>query len=227
MKIVPLNAWQDCYEFLTEQGFYRKSIIHMILNYPKLLQTPHINLLRSLECWRATQFGEKYVVILLENHSHLFEYVDANKLIIKVNFLLDIAETRKNTWKLFMNSPSIPYDNLKDIQEKASYIKNIMRADTESIVNSKIFSNSIENIKCRHIFLVRLGLYKPKNKKNRQLKDSNKNPSFNQIMDTSDKKFASKLGSISAEEYEVFRDLYLRELDRKEQFETDDFNDDE
>lgn len=226
LKTVPLNVWQECYDFLTEQGFYKKSIVYMILNYPKLLQTPHINLSRSLECWRATQFGEKNVVLLLEKHPHLFEYVDTKKLIIKVNLLLDIAETRTNTWRILMNSPSIPYDNIKDIQDKANYVKQIMRADTDSIVNSKIFSNSIENIKCRHMFLVRLGLYKSKNKKH-QLNNLNKNPPFHQIMDMSDKKFASKIGSISAEEYEVFKELYLRELDRKQELENEDFSDNE
>lgn len=226
LKNIPISSWQECYDFLTEQGFYRRSIVQMVINYPKLLQIPHVNLSRSLECWRGTQFGEKHVVLLLEKHSHLFEYVDANKLILKVNFLLDIAETRKNTWKLFMNSPSLPYDNLKEIQEKATYIKNKMRADVESIVSSKVFSNTIETIKCRHIFLVRLGLYKTTNKRI-QSKDLNKNPAFNQIMDTSDKKFASKVGSVTAEEYDVFRELYMRELDAKQELEDDDISDDE
>lgn len=97
-----------------------------------------------------------------------------------------------------------------------------MKVDETEVSKSKVFSYSLDAIKCRHVFLDRLGLFKPKNPKVDRLQPS-KNPKMNEIFDTSDREFAVKTCGVTLEEFETFRELYKREKNRDE----DDLDDEE
>jgi mTERF domain-containing protein len=49
----------------------------------------------------------------------------------------------------------------------------------------------------------------------------NKNEKLYKIMDTSDKKFASKVCHVTLEEYETFEDLYRKELSENDEVDSD------
>lgn len=94
------------------------------------------------------------------------------------------------------------------------YLTDIMKVDPTEASKSKVFSHSLDVIKCRHVFLNRLGLFKPKNPKVDPLLPS-KNPKMTNIYDTSDKEFATKICGVTLEEFETFRELFKREKDYK------------
>lgn len=87
-----------------------------------------------------------------------------------------------------------------------------MKVDETDAAKSKVFSHTLDVIKCRHVFLSRLGLFKPKNPKVDPLQPS-KNPKMAFIYDTSDREFAVKTCGVTLDEFETFRELYKREKD--------------
>lgn len=117
----------------------------------------------------------------------------------------------KNVWKLLMNSPNLINDTDEIIEEKFNYLINVMRCDIPEICKSEVFSKSLDEIKCRHIFLERLGLFKPKSLKS-ESKDLTNNPKLYRIIDTSDRNFSTKLCKVTLDEYEAFKELFKREL---------------
>lgn len=122
-----------------------------------------------------------------------------------------------------MNAPNLITDNVTTIDSKIAYIRNVMRAEVSDVVKSTVFSHSLESIQCRHVFLDRLGLYKPRSLKADPL-EPNKNPRMHLIYDTSDQAFASKTCGVSPEEFEVFEKLFAVELEKgKISFDEDSF----
>lgn len=101
-----------------------------------------------------------------------------------------------------------------------------MKVDVSDAAQSKVFSLPLEDIKCRHVFLFRLGMFKPKNPKVDPLQPS-KNPRMHYIYDTSDKEFAVKTCGVTLEEFETFRELYKREKDREYEESVDEDDDED
>lgn len=101
-----------------------------------------------------------------------------------------------------------------------------MKVDVTDVAKSKVFSLPIEEIKCRHVFLFRLGMFKPKNPKVDPLQPS-KNPKMSYIYDTSDREFAVKTCGVTLEEFETFRELYKRERDTNHEEEDVDDEDED
>lgn len=183
----------------------------MIVSNPSLLHRKHENIIQSLETWRSSQFGEKLVLILIEKYPQLLDITDAADLYLKIENLKKYAGGVKNVWRLFLNSPNLIYDKTSTTDVKVDYLNDVMRVDVLEVVKSAVFSNTFEEIRCRHVFLERLGLYKTKSKKADPAEPS-KNPKLYTIMDTSEKRFATKVAFVTLEEFEAFQELFKREL---------------
>lgn len=179
--------------------------------------------MQTLECWRSTQFGDQKVISLLEQYPELFDLREEHSLTARIAHLKPYALTGKNIWRLFMNAPNLITDHETTIDSKIAYIRNAMRAEVSDVVKSTVFSHSLESIQCRHVFLDRLGLYKPRSPKADPL-EPNKNPRMHLIYDTSDQAFASKTCGVSPEEFEVFQKLFAVEVEKgKIGFDEDSF----
>lgn len=175
----------------------------------------------SLNCWRSCQFGDRQMQTLLAAHPHLLELSDHNRLAQRVAFLHSYFETRKNVWRLFLNCPNLVGDSQAEIAPKINYILQQMRIEMLEVVKSCALSADLETIQCRHVFLERLGLFKPRKLKADPSEQSS-NPKLHQITDTSDKRFAVKVAFVTLEEFEVFQELYRRE--RNQNSERDGFD---
>ena len=126
-----------------------------------------------------------------------------------------------------MNCPNLVIDDLNEIELKFKYLIEEMRIEPPEIAKSCALSHSLDKIKCRHVFLDRCGLFKRRSLKVETNKKTTKNPNLYEITDTSDKRFATKVAFVTLEEFEVFEQLFKRELDRElgiddEEFEEDD-----
>lgn len=132
----------------------------------------------------------------------------------KIAHLKPYALTVKNIFRLFCSSPQIITENEKVIDAKIEYFRDVMRAEVSDVVKSSAFAHPLVMIKQRHVFLDRLGLYKPRSPKADPLEPS-KNPRMHQIMDTTDKAFATKICNVTLDEFEAFQALYKKEMDRK------------
>lgn len=170
--------------------------------------------------WRASQFGERYVQILVTENPHLLDIkwdeTVEKRILSRIQFFHDYAQTRKNVWRLLVACPNVIVDNLAEIQEKLNFFTTVMRVEHTDVVKTSALARPMAFLKMRHEFLIRLGMYKPKSIKGTVDPTlPNANPSLYQIFDTNDKRFATKVALVSLEEYEVFQELYAAELRRQ------------
>lgn len=100
-----------------------------------------------------------------------------------------------------------------NIIQTLEYIQSIMRVEIPEIYKSGALQMPLHDLKCRHIFLCRLGLYKPRNPKASPL-DPCTNAKLNEITVKDDAFFATEVAMVTLEEFRVFQELYEQELGR-------------
>jgi mTERF domain-containing protein len=221
LQSYPPELWQRSYETIVNEGFSPTKFLSIVNLNPKLLYSSPIKVHDQIEKWRSYQFGEKVTIELLETHQHLLEFTNFVDLTRNLEFLKTFVKNQKNLAKVLLNNPNLVFDKLSTIEGKVNYFRDIMKVDHTEVVKSSAFSLDLDKIKTRHIFMERLGLYETKRKKADENEPST-NPKFYQMMDTSDKRFATKLCFVTLEEYEAFEMLLKKELAK-----TDEDSDDE
>ncbi|XP_053957736.1 transcription termination factor 4, mitochondrial [Anastrepha ludens] len=221
---VPATQWQQAHETFMNHGLYTSNFLRIVIGNPAVLSRPTQRIVDAIEHWRSCQFGEKLLFLLLTKYPEFLDVTDELRLRKQMRYLKSFAGTDKNVWKLLMNCPDVLEQSQRSIEEKVQYLKNVMRVEIPEILKSEALSKSLEEIRCRHVFLERLGLFKP-----RPLKvdpdEPTKNPRLYQITNTSDKAFATKVCHVSLMEFEAFQELFDREQLRKQS--ADDADEDE
>uniref|UniRef100_A0A0K8UJM7 mTERF domain-containing protein 2 n=1 Tax=Bactrocera latifrons TaxID=174628 RepID=A0A0K8UJM7_BACLA len=212
---VPEAQWQKVHETFLNHGFNTSNFFRIAVGNPDVLTRPKQRIIDAFENWRSCQFGEKLLFLLLTKYPELLNVNDGLRLRKHISYLKTFAGTDKNVWKLLMNSPDLMEQSEHRIEEKVKYLKDVMRIEIPEIIKSEALSKSLEEIRCRHVFLERMGLFVP-----RPLKanpdEPTKNPRLYQITNTSEKTFATKVCHVTLIEYESFKELYERELQRAE-----------
>lgn len=96
------------------------------------------------------------------------------------------------------------------------------------MVKSRLFRFELDEVRCRHCFLERRGLYQTPDKKGQTIII---NPTLDSILNADQDTFLTEVAKASAEEYEVFQRLVAREWQEEEQqyggIEADSDDDDE
>lgn len=210
LKRYPPEHWKTTHDFLKREGFSTRKFVSMISLNPKLLSTPREKLFASINSWRMYQFGDDDTMTLLEQHPELISLHHNSELLLKMGTIKEYVGGG-NLVKLLINSPVVLADSLPRICEKIDYFKDVMKVEAVQVYKSRAMSCDLHTISTRHNFLKRLGLYIPKKKKE---EDANsKNPLLCKITDSSDRKFAAKVCHVTLEEYEVFQEMYRKEVD--------------
>lgn len=201
-------------------GFTKDNSIKIIDKYPNILRLSTKQIGDRLEMWHFAKFSQTQYFELFVQCPELLELDDEHRISKRYTQLQEIVVTPKNIWRLLMSCPNVMVDDIESIRGKVDYILTKMEADETDLVKSGSLGLSLQQIKSRHTILVRLGIFKKRNRKASVL-DPNKNPRLFRIMDSSDAEFASKTCGISMKELEAFYELYERELDEKLQEELD------
>ncbi|XP_035772967.1 uncharacterized protein LOC118456384 [Anopheles albimanus] len=206
--------WERTHRLLASEGLEPDRILSIIGGHPDILVRQEEKVADSLHCWRSCQFGDVNTKVLLSAHPYLLDYTNHGQLAQRVAFLHSHFETRKNVFRLFLNAPNLLTDEQRVTEEKITFLLVQMRHEVLEVAKSFAFRHDIEHLRCRHTFLERLGMFKPKPLKADKETPSG-NPSLHQIIDTSDKRFAVKVAYVTLEEYEVFQELFRRELEQE------------
>ncbi|XP_050078259.1 uncharacterized protein LOC126565154 [Anopheles maculipalpis] len=223
------EQWHRTVRLLSTEGLEQEKMLTIIGGHPSILVRPVEKIAESLHCWRSCQFGDANMKVLVSAHPYLLDYTNHSQLAQRVAFLHSHFETRKNVYRLFLNAPNLVVDDQHTTEAKIVYLMETMRHDVLEVVKSCAFAHDLEHLRCRHTFLERLGLFKPRSLKADKSTPTG-NPPVHQITDTSDKRFAVKVAYVTLEEYEVFQELYRRELcqeDELEYGEDDEFDPEE
>ncbi|KAL9707488.1 hypothetical protein quinque_011006 [Culex quinquefasciatus] len=209
------DQWHRTHQLMAAEGIESDKFLSIVSAYPELLGRDPDRLAGSLHCWRSCQFGDRQMQALLAAHPQLLDLTDQGKLAARVAFLHSYFETRKNVWRLFLNCPNLVADDAQGtIQPKVEYILQRMRIEVPEVVKCCALAAELDMVRCRHVFLERLGLFKPRSLK-ADPGDPNDNPKLHQITDTTDKRFAVKVAFVTLEEYEAFQELFEREQNRR------------
>lgn len=228
LATVSPQMWEKAHDTFANHGLDTISFLKIVTGNPKVLSRPPQKIINTLEYWRTCQFGEYHLFLLITKYPTFMDVDDQRHLVKHIEFLRSYVSTSKNVWKLLMTCPNLMEQSTQTIESKILYMKDVMRIDIPEIIKSEALSKSLEDIRCRHVFMERLGLFKP-----RPLKADPNQPTTNarlyKITDTSEKAFATKICHVSLAEYEAFKDLLSRELERKmrEEEEEEDDNDED
>ncbi|EDV31284.1 uncharacterized protein Dana_GF14621 [Drosophila ananassae] len=228
LAIYSPEIWRRAHETFQNHGLETVNFLRIVTGNPAVLKRTPDKIINSLEIWRACQFGEHLLHLLLTKYPELLDITESHQLLEHIAFLKSRVSTSKNVWKLLMNSPDLIAQPEESLEEKLNYIIDVMRIEVPEIVKSASLALPFEEIRCRHQFLVRLGLFKP-----RPLKADPNDPTTNhklyQITDTSEKTFATKICHVTLPEYEAFKELYTKELERqnKKSKDEEDFSDED
>ncbi|EMP28631.1 mTERF domain-containing protein 2 [Chelonia mydas] len=95
-----------------------------------------------------------------------------------------------------------------DLEYKFQYVHFRMGVKHKAVVKSGLFRTPIAEVKNRHIFLERLGIYQTPDKKGQT---QIVNPKLKEIVGVSERDFLAKIAHSSLEEFEVFKKLLARE----------------
>ncbi|XP_067647155.1 transcription termination factor 4, mitochondrial-like isoform X1 [Eurosta solidaginis] len=227
VRVNPLLArvspaqWRNVHETLMNHGLNTSNFLRIATGNPEVFARPTQRLVDSMEFWRSFQFTEKLMFLLLTKYPELLDVNENMRLRKHIGYLKSFAGTSKNVWKLLMNCPDLLEQSERRVEEKVTYLKEVMRVEIPEIIKSEALSKPLEEIRCRHVFLVRLGIFKP-----RPLKvdpdEPTKNPLLYQITNKSDNEFTTKVCHVTLAEFEAFKGLYARELKRKQDAEYED-----
>ncbi|XP_040912160.1 transcription termination factor 4, mitochondrial [Toxotes jaculatrix] len=114
---------------------------------------------------------------------------------------------------ILRDSPAIVLEDLGQVEYKFQYIYFRMGVKQADMMKSRLFRYSLDEIRCRHCFLERRGLYQTPDKKGQT---TIVNPKLDSILNVDQGTFLKVIAKASAEEYEVFQRLMEREWQEQE-----------
>ncbi|KAM9845096.1 transcription termination factor 4, mitochondrial [Aulostomus maculatus] len=133
---------------------------------------------------------------------------------------------------ILQDTPAIVLEDHRELEYKFQYVYFRMGIKQAQIVKSRLFRVSLAELRCRHSFLERRGLFQTPDKKGQTFII---NPSLNSLINAGQDTFLRDVAMASAEEYDVFQRLIARECredDQQQQYsdsdvESDDDDDDD
>ncbi|XP_071348858.1 transcription termination factor 4, mitochondrial [Trachinotus anak] len=109
---------------------------------------------------------------------------------------------------ILRDSPAIVLEDLGQVEYKFQYVYFRMGVKQAEMVKSRLFRFTLDEVRRRHCFLERRGLYQTPDKKGQTIIA---NPKLDSILNVDQDIFLTAVAKASAEEYEVFQRLIARE----------------
>ncbi|PSN40563.1 hypothetical protein C0J52_10408 [Blattella germanica] len=229
-------TWENTFRELTTYGFSKRDCLKMVTMFPELMKMVEKDELQiAMANWMNCQLGYDNMLDLLANHPNLLS-ISPSELSQRIPLLFAVTKSRgKNLTRLLRGCPSLLYSDWREITAKVDYVETVMKIDVnkENLSRCYMFNRSLDDIKTRHAFLERAGIYiRPKKvkgtKRQQEQQPWSKNPPLNKITDTSDEVFISKVAiGLTLEELEVFKEMYKEELDEISDSDSDDSSDED
>uniref|UniRef100_A0AAQ4QKV6 Mitochondrial transcription termination factor 4 n=1 Tax=Gasterosteus aculeatus aculeatus TaxID=481459 RepID=A0AAQ4QKV6_GASAC len=129
---------------------------------------------------------------------------------------------------ILRDTPAVVLENTDKLEYKFQYVYFRMGVKQAEMVKSRLFRYTLDEVRSRHSFMERRGLYQTPDKKGQTIII---NPKLDSILNVDQDTFLTDVAKASAEEYEVFRRLLAREWQEEERLhgtvEADSDDDDE
>jgi len=212
IRLYTESQWLVLFEYLSQYDFKKYELLEMIDSNPDILSVNRRNLHNCMNAWTNFHFDDnKLRQLLIAQPSCLL--LDDKQILSRIPKLLAFVGNKENRLlELVSYSPNVLFDNWKHLESKLDYILLDMELGPTQFVTTSVMSSTLFDIKCRHNFLVKLGLYKKRNPKSSP-NEITGNPSLKKIIETSEKQFAVNVAGVTAEEFFVFKKLFQKQLD--------------
>ncbi|XP_035025433.2 transcription termination factor 4, mitochondrial [Hippoglossus stenolepis] len=109
---------------------------------------------------------------------------------------------------ILRESPAIVLEDLAQVEFLFQYVYFRMGVKQVEIIKSRLFRYSLDEVRCRHCFLERRGLYQTPDKKGQTIII---NPKLDSILNVDQNAFLTAVAKASVEEYDVFQRLVAKE----------------
>lgn len=223
LRLYTESRWLVLFEYLKQYDFKSSELLEMVDSNPDILSVNRQKLHNCMNAWTNFRFDDKQLrKLLILQPSCLL--LDEKQILSRIPKLLAFVKNKPNRLlELISYSPNVLFDDWKSLESKLDYLLLNMELGPSQFVTTSVMSSTLFDIKCRHDFLVKLGMYKNRDPKS----DSNQiasmnNPTLKRIIETDDKQFAVKVAGVTVEEFFVFKQLFKKQLDENNE---DDYQD--
>lgn len=220
------TRWIELFKYLKQYDFKTSELLEMIDSNPDIiLSLNKHNLHKCMTAWTNFLFDDKKLrqLFVLQPSCLLLSDKDVLSRIPKL--LAYVGNKHNRLLELISYSPNVLFDNWKQLESKFNYILLNMELGPTQFVTTTAMSSTFFDIKCRHDFLVKLGVYKVRDPKSNGPNKNTGNPTLKRIIETNDNTFAVKVAGVTAEEYFVFKRLFKKQLDKENNYYSDEDED--
>ncbi|XP_078065328.1 transcription termination factor 4, mitochondrial isoform X2 [Mustelus asterias] len=205
-------------------GLNQTSIIKVLENCPELFGVKEHQLQSRIDNLQKHGLGEGSLQSVLLQSPQILN-LSAKQVNNTVRFFKDkCIFTGQQVTTILRTSPNVLFEKSEELEYKFQYAYFRMGMKQSKITNSGLFRVSLEELKQRHIFLERLGLYQTPDKKGQT---QIVNPKLKDILTTSENYFLTNVAKSSWEEFDIFKKLLNREEIEKEEVESSEWEDEE
>ncbi|VVC29929.1 Transcription termination factor, mitochondrial/chloroplastic [Cinara cedri] len=210
------KQWLKFFDYLSQYDFKKSQILEMIDSNPDLLRVNNSNLHKCMSVWTNLRFDDQKLKQLIVNQPCCL-LLDDKDLLSRIPKLLAYVGNKRN-WllELISYSPNVLFDSWTHLEAKLDYVMLNMEFGPTQFVTTNVMSSKLFDIKCRHSFLVKLGMFKPRDPKAEKSNQITGNPSLKRIMETNDKQFAVKVAGVTTEEFVVYKKIFEKQFDENE-----------
>ncbi|KAM6919058.1 transcription termination factor 4, mitochondrial [Xenentodon cancila] len=121
--------------------------------------------------------------------------------------------TSQQITQILRDSPAVVLEDPGQLEYKFQYVYFRMGVKQSEMVKCGLFRFTLEEVRCRHSFLERRGLYQTPDKKGQT---TIINPKLESVLHTDQDAFITDVAMASAEEYDVYQRLLAREWKEEE-----------
>ncbi|XP_048460117.1 transcription termination factor 4, mitochondrial [Rhincodon typus] len=205
-------------------GLNPSNIIKILEKCPELLGAKAHQLQPLIESLQKYGLGEGSLQRVLV-HSPQILNLSAKQVNNTVRFFKDkCIFTAAQITEILRTSPNVLFEKFEELEYKFQYAYFRMGIKQSEIAKSALFRVSLEELKQRHIFLERLGLYQTPDKKGQT---QIVNPKLKDVLSTTEDHFLAKVARSTQEEFDIFKKLLSREEIETEELESLEWGDEE
>ncbi|XP_075770658.1 transcription termination factor 4, mitochondrial isoform X1 [Pelodiscus sinensis] len=189
-------------------GLDADSTLKALQKSPDVLRMTALQLRRRADSLRKLGLGEGTLQRVVSRCPGIFtlpwKKIDAVVRVLREKCLFTVDQVVE----ILHRCPSVLLEEPGDLEYKFQYVYFRMGVKHKALVKSGLFQTPVAEVKNRHIFLERLGLYQTPDKKGQT---QIVNPKLKEIIRASEGDFLAKIAHSSLEEFEVFKKLLARE----------------
>ncbi|XP_036940377.1 transcription termination factor 4, mitochondrial [Acanthopagrus latus] len=195
-------------------GLNPSSVLKLLDKCPELYIVKEPQLQQRIDNLRKLGLGEGSIQRVVAYYPQILT-VPVKTVKAAVGFLREkCLFTGQQVTDILRDSPAVLTENRGQLEYKFQYVYFRMGVKQAEMVKSRLFRFTLDEVRHRHSFLERRGLYQTPDKKGQTVI---LNPKLDSILSVDQDTFLTDVAMASAEEYDVFKRLMAREWREQEQ----------